>query len=135
MHYGMHYINQTLSESDWKNIASGFESIWTCRYRLSRARKIIKKTFGILFLRWRIFYKPIKEKPKLVEKIVLAATALHNYLRYTDNAHYTPAGFVDSKDKSGAVIVGQWRKLIDSNLQSLRPIRKSCYAKNILQIR
>ena len=71
----------------------------------------------------------------MVEKIVFAATALYNYLQQTDNAYYTPAGFVDSEDKSGAVIEGQWTKLIDSNLQSARPIRNSRYAKNALQIR
>ena len=74
-------------------------------------------------------------KPELVEKIVLAATALHNYLQQTDHVRYTTAGFVDSEDKSGAIIEGQWRKLIDSNLQSVRPIRNSRYTKNALQIR
>ena len=71
----------------------------------------------------------------MVEKIVAAATALHNYLRQTDNVHYTSAGYVDSKDKSGATIEGQWRKLIDSNIQSVRSIRNSRCAKNALQIR
>ena len=71
----------------------------------------------------------------MVEIIVLAATGLHNYFQQIDNTHYTPAGFVDSEDKSGAVIEGEWRKLIDSNLQSARPIRNSHYAKNALQIR
>ena len=103
-------------------------------YRLSRAR-IIKNTFGILVSRWSIFQKPIEGKPELVEKIVLAATALHNYLQQTDHVRYTTAGFVDSEDKSGAIIEGQWRKLIDSNLQSVRPIRNSRYTKNALQIR
>ena len=41
------------------------------------------------------------------------ATVLHNYLQQTDNAHYTPAGFVDCDDKSGATIEGQYRKFID----------------------
>ena len=104
-------------------------------YRLSTARRIIENTFRILVLSWRVFQKPIEGKPELVEKIALAATALHNYLQQTDNAHYTPAGFVHSEDKSGTIIEGQWRKLIDSNLQSLRPIRKSRYPKNALQVR
>ena len=52
-------------------------------YRLSRARRIIENTFGIFFSRWKIFYKPIEGKPELVEKIVLAATALHSYLQQT----------------------------------------------------
>ena len=65
----------------------------------------------------------------------LVATAVHNYLQQADNAHYTPLGFVDSEDKSGAIIEGQWRKLIDSNFQNVGPIRNSRYAKNALQIR
>ena len=71
----------------------------------------------------------------MVEKVVLAATSLHNYLQQIDNAYYTLTGFFDSEYKSGAIIEGQWRKLIDSNIQSVRLIRTSRYAKNELQIR
>ena len=71
----------------------------------------------------------------MVEIFVLAATGLHNYLQQIDNTHCTPAGFVESDDKKGAVIEGQWRKLIDGNLQSAKPIRNSRCAKNTLQIR
>ena len=49
--------------------------------------------------------------------------------------HYTPPGFVNSEDKSDAFMESQLRKLIDSNIQSVRPIRNSRYAKNVLQIR
>ena len=85
-------------------------------YRLSRAQRIIENTFGIFVSSWRIFQKPIEGKPELVRKIVLVATALDNYLQQTHNVHYTPAALVDSDDKSAAIIKGQWRKLIDSNL-------------------
>ena len=60
-------------------------------YMFPRARRIIENTFGILLLRWNIFQKPIEGKPELVEKIVLAAMAQHNYLQQTDDAHCTPA--------------------------------------------
>ena len=60
-------------------------------YMLSRARRIIENTFGILLLRWSIFQKPIEGKPELVENIALAAMAQHNYLQQTDDAHCTPA--------------------------------------------
>ena len=73
-----------------------------------------------------MFQRSVEEKPEIVEKIVLAAGALHNYLQPTDNIHYTPsAGFVDSEDKTDAIMVGQWRKLINSKLQRLRSIRNS----------
>ena len=63
------------------------------------------------------------------------ATVLHNCLQQTNDAHYTPAGFVDCDDKSGAIIEGQWRKFIANNLRSVRRIRNPCHTKNALQIR
>ena len=84
-------------------------------YRLSRVHRIIEHTFGILVARWRIFQRPIEGTPDQVEKYVLATIALHNYLRQTDNACYTPAGFVDSVDSTSELVKGNWRKLIYNN--------------------
>ncbi|CAH1972161.1 unnamed protein product [Acanthoscelides obtectus] len=50
-------------------------------YRLSRARQIVENAFGILVSRFRIFQKPIATNIETVDKIVLAACALHNWLR------------------------------------------------------
>ena len=83
-------------------------------YRLSRARRTIENTFGILTTKWRIFRRPIIANLDLVELIVKACVALHNYLLLTDNAKYTPAGFVDSVDKSGTIVEGSWRKEIQT---------------------
>ena len=79
-------------------------------YRLSRARRTIENSFGILAARWRIYKSPIKAKPSKVENIIKATVCLHNYLRLTDGAHYIPTGFVDSESNSGIVIQGDWRK-------------------------
>ena len=92
-------------------------------YRLSRVRRIIENTFGILVVRWTMFQRPIEGTPERVEKYILAMIALHNYLRQTDNAFYTPAGFVDSVDSAGELVEGNWRNLIDNNLQPIRPVR------------
>ena len=44
-----------------------------------------------------------------VENYTLACLALHNYSRLMDNAHYTPSGFVNSEDKDGNFLLGEWR--------------------------
>ena len=80
-------------------------------YRHSRARRCIENAFGILSARWRIFQKPIRASVDNVEKYTMACLSLHNYLRLTDNAHYSPAGFVDSDDKDGNILPGEWRLL------------------------
>ena len=64
-------------------------------YRHSRARRVIENAFRILTARWRIFQKPIRGTVANVERYALACLALHNYLRFTDNAHYSPVGFID----------------------------------------
>ena len=50
-------------------------------YRLSRVRRIVENVFGILSSRFVVFQKPIPLEPEKVEKVVLAACALHNFLR------------------------------------------------------
>ena len=55
-------------------------------YRLSRCRRTIENTFGILCAKFRIFRRPIKASLPLIENIVKAAVCLHNYLRLTENA-------------------------------------------------
>ena len=101
-------------------------------YRLSRARRIIENTFGILVSCWSVFQTPINATPEKVEKIILAAVALHNYLRQTDNANYTPVGFVDSENDSGE----DWRSKIDgNNLKPVNRVRNSRYTNIALQTR
>ena len=81
-------------------------------YRLSRAKES-EKTFGILAARCRIYHSPIIASIKNAEGYVLATIALHNYLRLTDNAVYTPVGFVDSQALSGEIRPGEWRRILD----------------------
>ncbi|XP_067009911.2 uncharacterized protein [Anabrus simplex] len=59
-------------------------------YRLSRARRIVENTFGILVSQWGVYEKPFRCKLELVDKIVKATCVLHNYMR--QNIQVTPAG-------------------------------------------
>ncbi|XP_071640840.1 uncharacterized protein [Temnothorax longispinosus] len=50
-------------------------------YRLSRARRIIENTFGILAKKWGIYNRPIAAIPDNINKYILATVCLHNFLR------------------------------------------------------
>lgn len=93
-------------------------------YRLSRARRIIENTFGILVSRWRIFTRSICLKPEHVDAIIMAAINLHNFLMMENNSTgeniYCPPNYVDSEDHIGNVIQGTWRFGLD-NVNNLRP--------------
>ena len=78
-------------------------------YRLSRARRVIENSFGILAARWRIFRRPIIATPDHVVSYTKAAIALHNLLR-SKSSCYCPAGFADSEDSDGNVTEGMWRE-------------------------
>ena len=61
---------------------------------------------------------------------------MHNYLRLTDIATYTPKGFVDSEDSTGNITVGKWRKNEDANeLVNLPNVRGSRYSQDALSMR
>ena len=57
-------------------------------YRLSRARRIIKCTFGILTDKWRILHRPIAVKPDFCDNIIKACCVLHNYVRKNDGIQF-----------------------------------------------
>ena len=88
-------------------------------YRLSRARRVIEKTFGILASRWRIFRRPIIATPEYVVAYTKAAIALHNFLRKTGST-YCPVGFVDFEDNNGNISEGAWCE--EATAQGLGPI-------------
>lgn len=95
-------------------------------YRLSRARRLIENTFGILASRGQVFRKPILMHPKSVDKIIMAAICLHNYLktindlRPIENRIYCPPNFIDIEETNGNIIPGTWRNE-DECLEHVRP--------------
>lgn len=88
-------------------------------YRLSRARRVIENTFGILVSRWRIFQSVICFKPEHTDTIIMAAINLHNFLMTENNGvtsqnTYCPSNYVDTEDNTGHVIQGAWRFNLDN---------------------
>ncbi|XP_064108098.1 putative nuclease HARBI1 [Macrobrachium nipponense] len=49
-------------------------------YRVSRARNVVERTFGMLSSRFRILHSTINLSPTKVSKIILACCYLHNYM-------------------------------------------------------
>ena len=60
------------------------------------------------------------------ENIVKVAIGLHNYVRQTNGATYSPAGFIDSEDATGQIKPGEWWAIIivseDGTNGALRPL-------------
>lgn len=53
-------------------------------YRLTRARRYVECTFGILSNKWRIFHRPIDVKIDFAVDIVKSCCVLHNFVRDRD---------------------------------------------------
>ena len=84
-------------------------------YRLSRARRVIENSFGILCSKFRVFQKPIALHPDKVENVVLACVVLHNMMRRDYSEHYIQPGLADEENvTAGRVIAGSWRDVHQS---------------------
>ena len=57
-------------------------------YRLTRARRYIECTFGILSNKWRIFHCPLNVSQDLAIDIVKSCCILHNFARQRDGFNY-----------------------------------------------
>ena len=104
-------------------------------YRLSRSRRIIENSFGILSARWRIFRRPIISHPNNVVSYTKACVALHNYLRTTESGVYCPPGFIDSEDGTGNVVRGGWRSEGNRTLEDFGPVGGNRYSRTAAGIR
>jgi hypothetical protein len=75
-------------------------------YRLSRARRIVENTFGIMASRFRIFHTEISVSLERIDSIVMACCILHNFLRRKCSERYIPN---DCLDKENAADGGRVR--------------------------
>ena len=106
-------------------------------YRLSRARRIIENSFGILAARWRIFRRPVIATPEKAVIFTKAAIALHNYLRTVESSVYCPAGFIDAEDGAGNVLEGEWRREVNagSGLEVIGQMGGNRYGRSAAEVR
>jgi hypothetical protein len=97
-------------------------------YRLSRARRCIENTFGIMAARWRILRRSIICHPERAVAYVRAICVLHNYLQLQDDERpagqrlYCPPGLADAFNADGSITPGRWRADDDGNLFLHRPL-------------
>lgn len=80
-------------------------------YRLSRARRVVENSFGILSSKWRIYRKPIIASRETTVNIIKATVCLHNWLRMRsgNSYQYFHNELVDHYDRNGDLILGEWR--------------------------
>ncbi|XP_056090774.1 uncharacterized protein LOC130070418 [Rhinichthys klamathensis goyatoka] len=68
-------------------------------YRLSRARRMVECSFGILAAQWRLYRRVLGVTPEMAEKAVKATCILHNLLR-VDQAEDHPQALSSEPDST-----------------------------------
>ena len=110
---------------------------------MSRARRIIENTFGILAAKFRVFRRLIAGADK-VTKITMAACVLHNYLKITDMRNpasssrlYCPPGYVDHEDPLSHLIQGDWRSEVgpSAGLNNVSRMGSNTFSRSAATVR
>ncbi|XP_065081554.1 uncharacterized protein LOC135706767 [Ochlerotatus camptorhynchus] len=81
--------------------------------RLSRARRTIENSFGIMVARWRILKVPLVMTPEAAENITKAIIVLHNFSNKHARRVYAPPTFPDHLNHTGQFVDGEWRTVAD----------------------
>ena len=123
------YITALISEGDFCFV----EDHAIFNYHLSRARRVIENSFGILAARWRILRRPIIAQPEKAKLYIQASIALHNFLRTVESSVYCPPGFIDSEDGTGNVLDGRWRADVEgsSGMLAISHTGSNRYVNNV----
>lgn len=106
-------------------------------YRLSRARRTIENTFGILVSQWRILKRPITCGMEKTISIVTAVVCLHNWIRRRDigENEYVTSTLIDQEDDNGFV-PGSWRDRMDNSaLVNITQCGSNNSSRRAMQIR
>lgn len=107
-------------------------------YRLSRARRTIENTFGILAAQWRILRRPINCSVDKTMLIVQSIVCLHNWLRRQDidKNVYVPESMIDRENEDG-VIPGSWRVDVNNQcaLQNVTNCGTNTHSRKVSMIR
>nr|CAH7765263.1 unnamed protein product [Callosobruchus chinensis] len=93
-------------------------------YRLSRARRVVENTFGLLSNVFRVLREPMLFQPDKVASVVMTCVLLHNFLRRSTSSRslYSPNGTFDFEE-NGKIIDGAWRQANTDIMTSLLPLR------------
>ncbi|XP_041437218.1 protein ALP1-like [Xenopus laevis] len=75
-------------------------------YRLSRARRMVECTFGILSNKCCVFHTSIQLEPDFVDIIIKACCVLHNFVRLRDRYNYQDTLTDDIPDIDWATVRG-----------------------------
>uniref|UniRef100_A0A673IN56 Zgc:194221 n=1 Tax=Sinocyclocheilus rhinocerous TaxID=307959 RepID=A0A673IN56_9TELE len=82
-------------------------------YRLSRARRMVECSFGILATQWRLYRRVLGVTPEMAEKAIKATCILHNLLR-VDQAEDHPQA-PSSEPDSSARAMGDLHRMSSNN--------------------
>ena len=99
-------------------------------YRLSRARRIVENTFGILAHRFQLLLTTMQLPPENATRVVMACVTLHNLMRIRYPNLQNLALDVERADHN--VVPGAWRdgRELPELRQGRRPTNPAVVAKN-----
>ena len=101
-------------------------------YRLSRARRVVENSFGLLQTRWRLFGTTLQQKLPVCKSLVMAGCVMHNLCLH----HYPFARTeVDHEDQYHNIVDGTWRDESLNLMASLMARRGPNYSRRAKAVR